>query len=288
MLDLMSTTFSRMTYERARQLLLGAGLLVLLITAAVMYIRRVETVEVLATLLFVPVFVGVVFWDVKGGLLAGIAAAVAYWALRTPAIDAVGADRFIELIASRSVAYIAFGLIGGWANRQLAGSLTKLELYDQIDDQTGLYNARFFVQDTDLEISRAKRYRTIFSVVEVSFPASGLDALSRRQRAALLRDLGRMLKEAVRTVDRPAHGFDGSSHRFAVVLPETAREGALIFVERLRDRTAAFLTERRFHLNEGDLSYRAVVYPDDEAGLEQMRGEYQEIDRSEHPEGSAG
>jgi GGDEF domain-containing protein len=284
MLDLMSTTFSRMTYERARRVLLGAGLLVLLITAGVMYIRRVETVEVIATLLFVPVFVGAVFWDVKGGLIAGIAAAAAYWGLRTPAIDAVGAERFSELIASRSVAYIAFGSIGGWANRQLAGSLTKLELYDQIDDETGLYNARFFVQDADLEASRAKRYRTIFSVVEVGFPADGLDGLSRRHKAALLRDLGRMLKEAVRTVDRPAHGFDGSLHRFAVVLPETGREGAAIFAERLRDRTAEFLTQRRFQLNDGDLTLRTVVYPDDEAGLEQMRGEYKQIDRSEHPE----
>ena len=274
-----------MTYERARQLLLAAGLLVLLLTAGVMFIRRVETVEVLGTLLFIPVFIGFVFWGLKGGLVGGILAALGYAALRYPAIEAVGADRFAGLIASRSFAYIAFGLIGGWANSQLAGSLTKLELYDQIDDQTNLFNARFFVQDTELELSRSKRYQTIFSIVEVSFPGSGLDALPRRQRASIMRETGRMLKEAVRTVDRPVHGFDGSRHRFAIVLPETSQEGAGIFRDRLAERLSGFLSERRFHIDAGDIEKRSVTFPDDgEEAIEAMRSEYRAIDRVEHPE----
>ncbi len=274
-----------MTYERARQLLLAAGLLVLLLTAGVMFIRRVETVEVLGTLLFVPVFIGFVFWGLKGGLVGGALAALAYAALRYPAIEAVGADRFGGLILSRSFAYIAFGLIGGWANSQLAGSLTKLELYDQIDDQTDLFNARFFVQDTELELSRSKRYQTIFSVVEVSFPATGLDSLPRRQRASIMRETGRMLKEAVRTVDRPVHGFDGSRHRFAIVLPETSQEGATVFRDRLAERLAGFLSERRFHLDGGDIEKRSVTFPDQgEEAVEALRAEYRTIDRVEHPE----
>ncbi len=281
----MTSGLSRMTYERARRLLLGAGLLVLLLTAGVMLIRRVETVEVLGTLLFVPVFIGLVFWNLKGGLIAAVLAAAAYAALRYPAIEAVGLERFSGLILSRSVAYVAFGLIGGWANSQLASSLTKLELYDQIDDATGLFNARFFVQDTDLELSRSKRYQTIFSVVEVSFPNAGLDGLSRRHRATLQRDLGRLLQEAVRTVDRAVHGFDGERDRFAVVLPETGREGASIFVERLAERIARFLAERKFHVSEGDIGRRSVTFPDDgEEGIEALRAEFREIDRFEHPE----
>lgn len=282
---MMSSGLSRMSYERARQLLLGAGLLVLLLTAGVMYVRRVETIEVLATLLFIPVFIALVFWSLKGGIVAGVLAALVYAAFRYPAIEAVGVDRFAGLILSRSFAYIAFGLIGGWANSQLAGSLTKLELYDQIDDQTNLFNARFFVQDTELELSRSKRYQTIFSIVEVSFPATGLDALPRRQRASILRETGRMLKEAVRTVDRPVHGFDGSRHRFGVVLPETAQEGAAVFRDRLAERLAAFLSERRFHLDPGDIEKRSVTFPEDgEEAVEAMRSEYRAIDRVEHPE----
>lgn len=276
---------SKMTYEKARQMLLGAGLLVLLLTAGIMYLRRVETVEVLATLLFIPVFLGFVFGNLRGGLIAAILAAVAYAALRAPAIDAVGADRFVGLIASRSFAYLAFGLIGGWANSQLAGSLTKLELYDQIDDHTGLFNARFFVQDTDLELSRSKRYQTIFSVVVVQFRSAGMETLTRRQRVGIRRDLGRMLKEAVRTVDRAVHGFDGSSHRFAVVLPETGREGASIFVNRLGDRMTQFLEERGVALGEEGVVRIAVTFPDDgDEPIEKLRAEFREIDKHEHPE----
>ena len=281
---MMSEGLSQMTYERARQLLLFAGLGVLLLTAAVMYIRRVETVEVLGTLLFIPVFIALVFYDWRGGLIAGAAAGLAYAALRYPAIEAVGADRFIGLILSRSFAYLAFGAIGGWANKQLAGSLNKLELYDQIDDHTGLYNARFFVQDTELEMSRSKRYQTIFSVVRVTFPSGGMASLPRRQRVAIRRDLGRMLKEAVRTMDRPVHGFDGTRHNFAIVLPETGREGASIFVNRLADRMFTFLTERRVQVPEDAVTRQFVTFPDDgEEAVEQLRTEFRAIDAHEHP-----
>lgn len=280
----MNAGANRMTYDRARQLLLGAGLLVLLATAGVMYLRRVETVEVLGTLLFIPVFIALVFWNLKGGLIAGALAAIAYIALRYPAIDAVGADRFIGLIASRTLAFLAFGGIGGWANSQLAGSLTKLELYDQIDDESGLFNARFFVQDTELEMSRSRRYQTIFSVVVVDFPGRGMQSLSRRQRSAIHRDLGRMLQEAVRTVDRPVHGFDGERHRFAVVLPETGKEGARIFVDRLGERIQRFLEERKVRLSEGDVARHAVTFPDDgDEAIERLRNEFRAIDRYEHP-----
>ncbi|MDQ3646795.1 MAG: hypothetical protein M3345_07660, partial [Actinomycetota bacterium] len=93
-----------MDYRRARLLLLGGGILVLLVIAGVMYVRRVETVEVLATLLFIPVFVGVVLWGIRGGLATAVLAALGYAALRYPAIDAVGAGRFLGLLASRSLA----------------------------------------------------------------------------------------------------------------------------------------------------------------------------------------
>jgi len=281
---MMSEGLSQMTYERARQLLLFAGLGVLLLTSAVMYIRRVETVEVLGTLLFIPVFIALVFYDWRGGLVVGAAAGLAYAALRYPAIEAVGADRFIGLILSRSFAYLAFGAIGGWANKQLAESLNKLELYDQIDDHTGLYNARFFVQDTELEMSRSKRYQTIFSVVRVTFPSEGMVALPRRQRVAIRRDLGRMLKEAVRTMDRPVHGFDGTRHNFAIVLPETGQEGASIFVNRLADRMFTFLTERRVQVPEDAVTRQFVTFPDDgEEAVEQLRTEFRAIDAHEHP-----
>src|SRR3712207_528014 len=199
-------------YPTARRLLLAIGLGVLLVTAAIMYARRVDTVEVVATLLFMGVFVAFVFWKIPGGLVGALLATLAYASMRYPAIQAVGLERFLGLIVSRAFAYLAFGFLGGWATQSLEGSLAKLELYDQIDDHTGLYNARFFVQDTDLEMSRSRRYSTIFSVAVADIPASSLEPLGARQKRATLRGLGRVMRNSVRTVDRPVFAKIGRAH----------------------------------------------------------------------------
>lgn len=276
----------RIGYRGARRLLLAAGVAVLLITVAVMYVRRVETVEVLATVLFLPVFVALVFWGVRGGVLVGILAAAAYAALRYPAIDAVGAGRFGGVIASRAVAYIAFGALGGWASRQLETSLEKLELYDQIDDVTGLFNARFFVQDIDLEVSRSKRYQTVFSVSVVDIPSSAFEPLAGRQRKRAFREVGQVLRDSVRTVDRAVHAQDPHRHRFAVVLPETGPEGVRVFTERLVERVSDFLSQRGARVSPDAVSSMAVTFPEDESAIQALRTQFEAIDRLDHPEAS--
>ena len=276
---------TQMTFEQARRLVLVAGLAILLLTAGFMYLRAVDTTEVVAILLFIPVFLGLIFYGMRGGLIAAAVATLVYLAAKYPAMQAVGAGDFIPQILSRAIAYFAFGAIGGWANEQLEASLTKLEVYDQIDDYTGVYNARFFVQDTDLEMSRAKRYQTIFSIASVDFPAAPLQGLSRRQRKGIRRELGRLLQEAVRTVDRPVHGFDGARHNFAVVLPETGVEGSRIFTERLAERMAAYLRDRGVQITNEEVRAEHVTFPDDgEERVQTLRQRFAAIDKHEHPQ----
>ncbi len=275
----------KLGYSKARLTLMGVGLLVLLLIAALMLARSVDTVEVLGILLFIPVFIAALFWNVPGGVIAAVLAAGAYGFFRYPAIQSVGLEPFVGVIGARTVGYLLFGLLGGWANKQLEASLTKLELYDQIDDATGLFNARFFLQDTDLETSRSRRYQTIFSVAVVDVPSEVLAPLSRRQRAGLLRELGRILHDSVRTVDRAVHGTGPNSQKLAVVLPETGKEGARIFAERLGDRLTAYLKQRGVSIPK-PLRAQAHTFPDDEASLIALREEFAEIDRLEHPEES--
>ncbi|MEY2476448.1 MAG: hypothetical protein QOG87_1763 [Actinomycetota bacterium] len=276
------TSQSGMNYQTARRLLLAGGLAVLLVIAGVMYVRRVDTVEVVAVLLFIPVFLAFTFWRVVGGLVAGVLASLAYLFLRLDAIDQVGLDTFRGHLLSRTTAYIAFGLLGGWAASQVENSLNKLDLYDQIDDATGLFNARFLLQDTDLEMARATRYQTLFSVVLVEFPAAALAGLGRRQRATALKGLGKVLRESVRTVDRVIHAFDGERHRLAVVLPETGREGAQIFASRLVDWTSDYLRQRNAATE--NVTEQLFTFPDDEAAIRILREEFSAVEKAEHPE----
>ena len=272
-----------MSYASARRLLVAAGLVVLLLTAAVMFARRVDTVEVVGVLLFIPVFIAFVFWNLVGGLVAGLLACGAYVLLRLDAIDQVGLSQFRGHLLSRTLAYLAFGVIGGLANRELQGSLTKLDLYDQIDDDTGLYNARFLVHDTELEMARAARYQTLFSLVTVEVPAATLDAMSRRQRAGALRGLGRVLRDSVRTVDRVGHAHDEGTHRFVVVLPETGAEGARVFASRLRQWVVDYLSQRGARSDDG-ITATTLTYPGNEVEINALRERFAAIDREEHPE----
>ena len=278
-----SDRLSRIGYQRARWLLLGAGLVVLAVVSLAMFVRRVDTVEVVATLLFVPVFLGFLFKGLAGGFTMGLAAAAGYVALRYPAIDAVGASEFAGLIASRSLSYLVFGIVGGLSSRVLEQSLDKLELYDHVDDATNLKNARFFLQQTNLERARAERYKSIFSVVVLEIPTAALAPLGRRRRAAVLRELGRQLSDGLRTVDHVAHANDGTSHRLAAILPETASEGAEVFRTRFAQQVGELLTSNGVTLDQGLLHAQAATLPGDDELLAVMRADFARVDELEHP-----
>ena len=274
----------RLGYRRARLLLLLLGLAVLILVAGLTYVRRVETIEVIAVLLFIPVFVALVLWGGWGGAIAGAVASAIYVVLRLPAIDAVGLDPFLGVILSRSASLIAFGAIGGWATRQLEGSIRKLELYDHVDDATGLLNARFFLEETDLETSRSERYQTIFSVAIAEFPSSALEGVAGRRRTSAMRGLARDMRQSVRTVDRAVHGLEGRRHLIAVILPETGPEGAQIFAQRLGDRVAEHLRRASPSFRRETVLTRWATYPEDAGQLRAFREDFRRIDRLERPE----
>lgn len=275
----MRNRLRRLGYVATRKLLIAGGLLILISLAGLMYLRDVDRVEVIATALFIPIFVAFVTWGLKGGLIAGLLSACVYVGLRYPAIEAVGVGRFAGMIASRSLGLLAFGAIGGAANQVLESSLQKLELYDQIDDATGLFNARFFLEDTDLEVSRSKRYKTVFSIGVVDFPLASLENLSRRQRNSMGKELGRLLGDSVRDVDRAVHVLDEGRHRLAVVMPETGPEGARIFTGRLQEKVADYLRSKGATLRPEDLASRSITYPEDgEPVVQQLRSEFAKAD----------
>jgi hypothetical protein len=278
----MGDRLAQLGYEAARRLLLIAGIGVLLVVIAVMYIRSVDTVEVVAAMLFVPIFIALLYKGVLGGLIAGIAASIVYALLRAPAIDAIGFGEFAGLIASRSAAYLIFGVFGGWCSQTLESSLDKLELYDEVDDDTGLGNARLFLRQTDLEAARAKRYQTLFSVVRLEVAASAFAGLGRRRSRSALRELGRLVREGVRTVDHVAHGRFGDRHLFAAVLPETAAEGAAIFRDRFASRIGEFLGSRGAVVGAADIVASSFTIPGNEEMLEAARADFGRIDEHEH------
>lgn len=270
-----------LTYEQTRSLLLIVGVLLLAAIAAIMYARRVDPVEVAATVMFLPVFMSFVLFGVRGGLIGGALAAIAYGALRYPAIAAVGAERFVGLIAARTIGYLAFGGIGGWASGQLQASISKLDLYDHVDDATGLRNSRALVETVDLEQSRSMRFKEIFSVVTIE---QSFD-LEPKRRSKLLRAIGSDLTDGLRTVDQATHAAENGLDIFSVVLPETASEGAAIFLDKLIVRLNAVTGP--FGVPDSAWTASIVTFPGDTDSIDMLLERYRAIVKVDFPENAA-
>ena len=282
MADASRTQTRSVSYPQARSLVLILGIVALTIVVLIMYVRRVDPAEVSATMFFLPVFIGFLFWGVQGGLILGVVATVGYIWLRSPAIDLVGWSEFTGLIVTRGVGYLAFGLIGGWAADQLRDSITKLDLYDQIDSATGLGNSRSLVETVDLEKSRAGRYEKIFSLVVADLPSPA--EMGRRAKRNFLTDLGDRVERSVRNVDHAVHATDGESDVLAFVLPETSAEGARTFAAKLVEQVASLAAEHSVKIDPSAVSTSAATFPDDPAGVESMTARFRELAAVEFPE----
>ncbi|MFP4149908.1 MAG: GGDEF domain-containing protein [Nitriliruptoraceae bacterium] len=256
---------------KVRVLVAVAGLAVLLVLSGVLWVRRVDPVEVAATLLFVPLFLALVRWHLVGGVLAALAASGIYVALRWPAIESVGWDSTAGLVLGRSVGYLAFGVLGGFAVARLQRSLSKLDLYDQVDDDTGLFNARFLVDGIELERRRAERYQTLFSVIVLDLPAAPVAELSGRARRRALRQLGDQVQASIRAVDRAAFLRAGERLELVLLLPETPTQGAAVLAGRFRRAVAGLLAEQGVAVSEDDLEVRSYTVPGEDEPVAALR-----------------
>lgn len=244
--------------SRARNLLLLSGLILLGLIVMSMAFRGVDPVEMVATAAFAPIFVAILFFGIRGGVAVSAGAAIGYLLLRLPAIRLVGMPTLSGLLVGRIVGFIAFGAIGGWAASVVGSSLTKLALFDEIDDATGLHNARSLLAVLDRERSRAGRYAGVFSVVHASF-----DRPPGRGRAvqAALRALGSRLVSSVRISDHLSHFAADRSH-LVVVLPETGSEGAAT--------VRAGLTSALEAWGAVTLTTEVICLPGDEEALQEL------------------
>lgn len=211
-----------MKYQNARGLLLATGLTIIGLMAATMWLRGVDPIEIIATLMYAPLFAGLIFFGFSAGTLLGIVAALVYIVLRMPALELVGIAPLAGTVISRVVGYIAFGSLGGWASQQIKVALDRFQLIDELDEESGLGNARAAHNAIERETNRAKRYGHTFSVVSATFDDLGAD----RRAHATLRDVGTKVGLSIRTSDYATHMRTPDGHEVVIVLPETGEAGA--------------------------------------------------------------
>ncbi len=264
-----------LTYRRARGLVLAVGLILLGLVAITMLLRGIDPVEVTATLMFAPLLAGFLFYGLRAGLALGLVASTIYLAMRWPAIRIVGFPAVAGLVFSRVVGFLAFGLAGGWAADRVKRGLDKLDLYDEIDDESGLGNARSFLSAVDLETSRAQRYEKFFAVVIARFSDAPWASERPRRRRAAMRAFGSHLSAGARATDHLAHGRTGTKHVVAAVLPETSAGGVRTFADNLSDAIKS--------VTGSVPEIATAVYPGDEDRLADMVEAFRRIDDASRP-----
>lgn len=108
-----------------------------------------------------------------------------------------------------------------------------LLLFVNEDGLTGVYNHRYFQEQLRHELARAKRYKRSLSLLllDLDHFKHFNDRFGHRQGDRLLKDAGDFFNRIKRETDTVArYGGD----EFAVILPETSHEDAVVFAKRLR------------------------------------------------------
>jgi hypothetical protein len=258
------------SYRQSRTLVLGTGSAVLVVTAIGLMLSATDTVVVLGVILFLPVFIAAVMGGVRAGMLAAVAASMAYVGLRWPAINLYGLEPLSRDIGKLVLGYLVFGGAGGWAAGIVGAGMTKLDRFDVTDDHSELLNARGVHRQLEQEAARATRYGSNFAVVTVTFAIQG-DKREARKR------IGDIVRQGVRTVDDTGRITMAGRDVVIAVLPETPRAGAEIVGAKVAERLAAEV---------GDIETEVawLTHPEDDDAIAALLKSLAALVKREHPE----
>ena len=132
--------------------------------------------------------------------------------------------KYLNLLAHQTVAQIE--------NIRLCEKLTSLAVTDAL---TNLYNHRYFQEELDLEIARAKRYKSALSLIMLDIDTFKKynDTYGHLQGDKVLKELAAIIRKNIRQIDIPSR-YGGEE--FIIILPEAGIEEARLVAERIRKK----------------------------------------------------
>lgn len=221
-----------MKYARFELLTIGAGGIAVLATMVMSLQPQPDVIELIAQLLLLAVLIGAVHWGRKGGMVAALAAILAYILMRVPSVTDFGMSAdVLRLVLVRMGTYGLIGIIGGEICGRIKYFFVRLEDSLAIDEQSRVYNQRFVAQLLSNTMSSFERYGAPFSVVVLALAPALTAELRPGKVAVLVRTAANAIRNAIRLVDEVGRLDDG---RFLLVLPHTPKNGAEVAAARVR------------------------------------------------------
>jgi diguanylate cyclase (GGDEF)-like protein len=139
------------------------------------------------------------------------------------------------------------------------------------DGLTGLYNRQFFDSSMRRETKRAERYSLTFSLVLLDLDnfKEVNDRYGHQVGDEALSACSQIIRRSVREIDVPCR-YGGEE--FALILPETEREGAYIVSERIRWDVEELFQNQTIREHRLDLSVSGgvAIYPIDSSSEEEL------------------
>jgi diguanylate cyclase (GGDEF)-like protein len=153
---------------------------------------------------------------------------------------------------------------------QVAVALGNAQLYQRTkelsarDDLTGLFNRRYFFEQLEKEIQRARRYRRVFSLLMMDLDDFKRynDTHGHLRGDEVLREVARLLLGTTRRADVVAR-FGGEE--FVVLLPEIDDQGAEVVAEKIRSAVELYPFAGRSTQPGGAMTVTVglATYPED-------------------------
>lgn len=130
------------------------------------------------------------------------------------------------------------------------------------DALTGLYNYRYLMERLESEVKRARRYVLPLSVImlDIDYFKSVNDVYGHQCGDVILKEFAQRLADFARDVDIVTR-YGGEE--FVIVLPDTNKNGAIIFGERLLDSIDKYLFDPKDKKMKLKLSMGLVSFPED-------------------------
>jgi diguanylate cyclase (GGDEF)-like protein len=143
-----------------------------------------------------------------------------------------------------------------------ARAVEKIQELTITDDCTGLYNARHLYKTLESEVYRSARFGYEFTVlfIDLDHFKQVNDTHGHLVGSKLLAEVGYAIKSHLRLID---FAFRYGGDEFAILLPQTSKDSALVVARRLR----TVFRESRFVVEGIELNVRASIgmatYPED-------------------------